>query len=91
VKRSTYLVLFEAGTRTCAGLDVAFVFRGASARSTHRWTSRLSAHQKCLGPSPSTFGFDPFQQMVRRYEGIEIAGPVFVTARRVLADPENTN
>jgi hypothetical protein len=32
-----------------------------------------------------------YQQMMRRYQGIEDAGAVFAMARRVLLDPENTN
>jgi hypothetical protein len=46
---------------------------------------------KFLDRSPSTLGFILYQQMVRRYKGIEDARAVFAKARRVLADPENMN
>jgi hypothetical protein len=42
-------------------------------------------------PVPLVFRFILYQQKVRRYRGIEIAQSVFVKARRLLADPENTN
>jgi hypothetical protein len=46
---------------------------------------------KFLDRSPNTLGFILYQQMVRRYKGIEDARAVFAKARRVLADPEKVN
>jgi hypothetical protein len=54
-------------------------------------TDCLHVMEKFLDRSPNTLGFILYQQMVRRYKGIDDARALFAKARRVLADPESVH
>jgi len=55
---------------------------------TEKTSDCLSIMERFLERSPNTLGFVLYQQMVRRYKGIEDARAVFAKARRILAEAE---
>jgi hypothetical protein len=92
IKRSTQLLLFCSWDKSMCQTDVAVIFRGASARTARRRVDALSTHHGNFSGSESQhLRSCLIQQIARRHKGIEIAGPVYAKACRVLVDPENTN